>query len=198
MLNEPSPLRRRIYDRLVADRGPGRKKLWVLIAIPLGILACLEGLSLLGLYVWLARGLPSIEGARHYRPPIVTTIWSGDEQLIGEFYNERRVVVPYERIPKRLKQAVIASEDKDFFEHGGVSLTGLLRGIYSTYIRHRRIVGGSTLSQQTAKAIMASTEGDKSVRCVRDGRGCGARRASSSSPGGWRPTSTKSTSSGSI
>src|SRR5437764_8802042 len=84
MLNEPSPLRRRIYDRLVADRGPGRKKLWVLIAIPLGILAGLAGMALLGLYIWLARGLPSIEWARHYRPPIVTTIWSGDEQMIGE------------------------------------------------------------------------------------------------------------------
>src|SRR5438094_2759490 len=168
MLNEPSPLRRRIYDRLVADRGPGRKQLWVLIAIPLGILAGLAGMALLGLYIWLARGLPSIEWARHYRPPIVTTIWSGDEQMIGEFYNERRVVVPYDRIPKRLKQAVIASEDKDFFEHGGVSFTGLMRGIYQTYVRHARTVGGSTLSQQTAKAIMASVEGEESVR-IRSG-----------------------------
>src|SRR5438477_2936607 len=168
MLNEPSPLRRRIYDRLVADRGPGRKKLWVLIAIPLGILAGLAGMALLGLYIWLARGLPSIEWARHYRPPIVTTIWSGDEQMIGEFYDERRVVVPYDRIPKRLKQAVIASEDKDFFEHGGVSFTGLMRGIYQTYVRHARTVGGSTLSQQTAKAIMASVEGEETVR-VRSG-----------------------------
>src|SRR5438874_961661 len=168
MLNEPSPLRRRIYDRLVADRGPGRKKLWVLIAIPLGILAGLAGMALLGLYIWLARGLPSIEWARHYRPPIVTTIWSGDEQMIGEFYNERRMVVPYDRIPKRLKQAVIASEDKDFFEHGGVSFTGLMRGIYQTYVRHARTVGGSTLSQQTAKAIMASVEGEESVR-IRSG-----------------------------
>src|SRR5207302_226133 len=188
MLNEPSSLRR-IHDRLVADRGPGRKKLWVLIAIPLGILGGLAGLALLGLYIWLARGLPSIDWARHYRPPIVTTIWSGDEQMIGEFYNERRVVVPYDRIPKRLKQAVIASEDKDFFEHGGVSFTGLMRGIYQTYVRHNRTVGGSTLSQQTSRARRASAS-------VPAGPASGARRASSSSPGGWRTTSTRSTSSG--
>jgi len=69
MLNEPSPLRRRIYDRLVADRGPGRKKLWVLIAIPLGILAGLAGMALLGLYIWLARGcLPSTGPAITARP----------------------------------------------------------------------------------------------------------------------------------
>src|SRR3989441_4342865 len=168
MPNELPPLRSRIAARLVADRGPGKKKLWVLIAIPLGILAGLACLAVLGLYIWLARGLPSIDWARHYRPPIVTTIWSGDEQMIGEFYNERRLVVPYDRIPKRLKQAVIASEDKDFFEHGGVSFTGLMRGIYQTYVRHARTVGGSTLSQQTAKAIMASVEGEDSVR-IRSG-----------------------------
>jgi len=168
MLPNQSPFFRRVQERLVADRGPGRKKLWVLIAIPLGVLAGLACLALLGLYIWLARGLPSIDWARHYRPPIVTTIWSGDEQMIGEFYNERRMVVPYDRIPKRLKQAVIASEDKDFFEHGGVSFTGLMRGIYQTYVRHNRTVGGSTLSQQTAKAIMASVEGEESVR-IRSG-----------------------------
>src|SRR6266481_5228172 len=168
MLNEQPSLTRRIYARLVADRGPGKKKLWVLIAIPLSILGGLMALAGLGVYIWLARGLPSIEWARHYRPPIVTTFWSGGEQLVGEFYNERRVVVSYDRIPKRLKQAVIASEDKDFFEHGGVSFTGLVRGLYQTYVKHNRIVGGSTLSQQTAKAIMASVEGERSVR-VRSG-----------------------------
>ena len=168
MPNERPPLRSRIYARLVADRGPGKKKLWVLIAIPLAALAGLACLALLGVYIWLARGLPSIDWARHYRPPIVTTIWSGDENLVGEFYNERRVVVPYEKSPKRLKQAVIASEDARFFEHGGVSLTGLLRALFQTYVLHRRVVGGSTLSQQTAKAIMASVEGEKTVR-VRSG-----------------------------
>src|SRR5712691_267770 len=159
---------RRARNRLVADRGPGKKPLWVLLAIPAGVLAALFALAVLVAYVVFARGLPSTEWARHYTPPIVTTVWSGDEQLVGEFYNERRVVVSYDRIPKRLKQAVIASEDKDFFEHGGVSFTGLVRGLYQTYVKHNRIVGGSTLSQQTAKAIMASVEGERSVR-VRSG-----------------------------
>ncbi len=159
----PTPFFRRVFNRLVADRGPGRKPLWMLLAIPLGALGVIAAGAGAAVYLSFAKGLPSIEWARHYRPPIVTTIWSGDEQLIGEFYNERRVVVPYERIPKRLKQALVASEDQDFFEHGGVSFTGLLRGLYQTYIRHKRIVGGSTLSQQTAKAILASAEGVKAA-----------------------------------
>lgn len=161
--SRPQPLVQRVRNRLVADRGPGRKPLWVLLAIPLGALAAIAFGAGVAVYMAFAKGLPSIEWARHYRPPIVSTVWSGDEQLIGEFYNERRVVVPYEQIPKRLKQAVIASEDKDFFEHGGVSVTGLLRGLYQTYVRHNRIVGGSTLSQQTAKAILATAEGVKAA-----------------------------------
>src|SRR4051812_41793144 len=168
MLNQPPSLPRRTYERLVADRGPGKKKLWLLIAIPLAVLSGMLAIAAAGVYVWLARGLPSIEWARHYRPPLVSTVWSGDEQLMGEFYSERRLVVPYDRIPKRLKQAVIASEDKDFFEHGGVSFSGLMRGLYQTYVKKNRVSGGSTLSQQTAKAIMASTEGEESVR-IRSG-----------------------------
>jgi len=87
---------------------------------------------------------------------------------MGEFYDERRVVVPYERIPKKLVQAFIASEDASFFDHSGVSYSGLVRGLWRTYVQKTGIIGGSTISQQTAKAIMASVEGEKSVR-VRSG-----------------------------
>ena len=117
------PLWRRVWTRLMADRGPGKKRLWVLIGIPSGVLALLGTIALVIVYAAFAKGLPSIDWARHYRPPIVTNVISGDQQLIGEFYDERRVVVPYERIPKKLVQAFIASEDAAFFDHGGVSFT---------------------------------------------------------------------------
>jgi len=140
-----------------------RRRLWVYIAAPLAVLLIAGAIGGAVLYASFAKGLPSIEWARNYRPPIVSTVWSGDEQLVGEFYNERRFVVPYDSIPKKLKQALIASEDASFFEHNGISLPGIARGIWSTYIRHRRVVGGSTLSQQTAKAILASAEGVKAA-----------------------------------
>src|SRR2546426_11418041 len=120
---------RRVRNRLVADRGPGKKPLWVLLAIPAGALAVIFFAALVAAYIAFAKGLPSTDWARHYRPPIVSTVWSGDEQLIGEFYNERRVVVPYERIPKKMVQAFIASEDADYFDHSGVSYTGIARAL---------------------------------------------------------------------
>src|SRR5207302_10232223 len=130
--------------------------------------ACPGCIALFIFYAMLTKGLPSIDWARHYRPPIVTNVVSGDQQLMGEFYDERRVVVPYERVPKKLVQAFIASEDADFFDHGGVSFTGLVRALYQTYVKRHRIVGGSALWQQTAKASIASSEGVKAVR-VRSG-----------------------------
>src|SRR6267378_7771950 len=168
------PLWRRVWTRLMADRGPGKKRLWVFVAIPAGALAFIGLVALIAIYAAFAKGLPSIDWARQYRPPIVSNVVSGDQQLMGEFYDERRVVVPYDRIPKKLVQAFIASEDADFFDHGGVSFTGLMRALYQTYVRRHRVQGGSTLSQQTAKAILASAEGVKAAH-VRAGL-AGVRR----------------------
>jgi penicillin-binding protein 1A len=177
-LRPPPPPRpgllRRLRKRLVADRGPGKKPLWVPLSIAAASFALVCLLALGVLYALFAHGLPSMEWAQHYRPPIVTEVWSGDEQLIGEFSEERRKVVPYERIPKKLVQAFIASEDAGFFDHGGVSMAGVARAIAYTYVLHKRVVGGSTLSQQTAKAILASNEGTAAAH-VRKGWQ-GARR----------------------
>src|SRR4051812_48227731 len=56
---------------------------------------------------WLKFGsdLPAIPHVDLYHPPLVTEIWSQDAVLSGELYNERRKVVPYDHIPKRLVQA---------------------------------------------------------------------------------------------
>ncbi|MBS2021042.1 MAG: PBP1A family penicillin-binding protein [Deltaproteobacteria bacterium] len=153
----------KLLARLTADRGPGKKPLWVLLSIGVASVALVSVVALWILIATLSKGLPSIDWARRYRPPIVTEVWSGDEQLIGEYFDERRKVVPYDRIPKKLVQAFIASEDAGFFDHGGVSYTGLLRGFFRTYLKRDRTVGGSTISQQTAKAILVSTEGLKAA-----------------------------------
>ena len=61
------------------------------------------------LFVAYSRDLPEFTSVDQYRPKLTTKVLSVDGRLIGEFYNERRVVVPYERIPKRLIQAFLAT-----------------------------------------------------------------------------------------
>jgi penicillin-binding protein 1A len=154
----PAPAVRVVVDGLPPQRSLARRALrWALfLALALvnaGLLGAVGG------YLYFARGLPELPTIDEYRPPIVTEMISSDGQLAGEFFEERRKVVPYERIPKRLVQAFIASEDQNFFEHGGVDWLGTLRAAVNTYVLRRKIQGGSTITQQTAKALLISAEG---------------------------------------
>ncbi len=155
---EPAPPSRVVLDGLPPRRPIGRRLArWLLfLGIGLANAAVLAGIA--G-YAYFARGLPSVPSIADYRPPIITEMVSADGQIAGEFFTERRVVVPYERIPRKLVQAFIASEDKNFFEHRGVDWLGTLRAAVNTYLLHRRMQGGSTLTQQTAKSLLISSEG---------------------------------------
>jgi penicillin-binding protein 1A len=118
-----------------------------------------------GLTAKFSDGLPDIPRVDAYRPPILSEVYTSDGVLAGEFYNERRKVVPYERIPKRLVQAFIAAEDADFFDHFGVDVLGTARAAAKTaskkLLGRGKVQGGSTLTQQTAKAVLISAEGYK-------------------------------------
>jgi penicillin-binding protein 1A len=157
---EPPP---RPPEHVVLDGLPPRKPVWRRLArwalfLAVGVLNA----ALLGsvaAYAWFSRGLPSIPSLADYRPPIITEMVSADGQIAGEFFEERRKVVPYERIPRRLLQAFVASEDKNFFEHGGVDWLGTIRAALNTYVLRRKVQGGSTITQQTAKALLISSEG---------------------------------------
>jgi penicillin-binding protein 1A len=113
-------------------------------------------------YYIYSRGLPEIPRVDEYRPAVLSEVLTDDEVLAGEFYSERRKVVPYERIPKRLVQAFIASEDSSFFDHGGVDVLGTARAAFNTLRKKLglggSVQGGSTLTQQTAKAILVTAE----------------------------------------
>jgi len=139
-------------------------KLWKRLLKGLGFslvaAVSLGGVAVLGAWLKFGSDLPAIPQVDMYHPPVLTEIWSQDAVLSGELYNERRKVVPYERIPKRLVQAFIAAEDASFFDHGGVDLLGTVRAVTKTIIKKvtgkGSVQGGSTLTQQTAKAILVS------------------------------------------
>jgi penicillin-binding protein 1A len=115
------------------------------------------------LYYQFSQGLPEIPKVSAYAPPVLTEVFTDDQVLAGEFYDQRRKVVPYERIPKRLVQAFIASEDAAFFDHFGLDPLGTARAAFKTILHKTSgsggIQGGSTLTQQTAKALLIASEG---------------------------------------
>jgi penicillin-binding protein 1A len=147
-----------VLDGLPPKRPLGRQLLRLGLFLAIGLVNAALVAGVVG-YLYFSRNLPELPTLESYRPPVITEMVSADGQIAGEFFAERRKVVPYDRIPKRLVQAFVASEDQRFFEHSGVDVFGTLRAALNTYVLRRRVQGGSTLTQQTAKAILISAEG---------------------------------------
>ncbi len=126
----------------------------------LGAIA-LAGLVVAVYAAWLFHDLPDASELADYRPPTATRVYAGDGTLIGEFSDERRIYVPYEQIPEPVIHAFMAAEDKNFFQHGGIDVSGLGRAMFKNVfnvLTGRRLEGGSTITQQVAKNVLLTNE----------------------------------------
>jgi penicillin-binding protein 1A len=130
---------------------------WLLTLSLLG--AALGAAGIGGLFLWYGResALP-LRNLADYHPKQLTRVYSADNQLIGEIALERRTVVPYERIPKVLVNAVVAAEDAEFFHHQGLNYMGMLRAFIANLRHGGYKQGGSTITQQVVKTFLLSPE----------------------------------------
>ncbi len=109
----------------------------------------------------LPRSLPSVIALETFQPLQGTQVFDQDDELITEFHVERRIFVPLASIPRTLRDAVIATEDKRFYSHFGVDPIGIVRALYQNYRRGRIAEGGSTITQQLTKVLFLTP--DKSI-----------------------------------
>jgi len=109
-------------------------------------------------YLYIAGDLPRVNTLADYRPPIITRVLSDEGEVIAEFAKERRIVVPYKRIPQKLVQAFVAAEDSNFFEHSGIDFISILRAAYKNIKAGGIVQGGSTITQQVAKSLLLTPE----------------------------------------
>lgn len=110
-------------------------------------------------YAHFANDVPNFDSLADYRPKIVSRVYAQEGQLIGEFFRERRIVLPYDEIPPKVVQAFLASEDARFFEHEGIDYWGIVRAAFANLKAGRVVQGGSTVTQQVAKSLLISREG---------------------------------------
>jgi penicillin-binding protein 1A len=104
-------------------------------------------------YLW-SSNLPYIGSLKNYNPPIITKVFADDGQIIGKFSDEKRVLVPLDKIPTHTINAFIAVEDARFFQHKGIDFLGIVRALFKN-IKARRIEqGGSTITQQITKSLL--------------------------------------------
>ena len=109
----------------------------------------------------LARDLPDAESLLDYETPLPTVVRGGDGEIVHSYARERRVQLQYNDFPEPLIEAFLSAEDKTFFSHGGVDLTGTANAVfdYATKLGSgERAVGGSTITQQVAKNLLLGDE----------------------------------------
>jgi penicillin-binding protein 1A len=94
--------------------------------------------------------LPSLETLTNYRPKQPLRVYSADNHLIGEFGEERRAFIKIDNVPKNLKDAVLAIEDRRFYQHGGIDAKGVMRAIKNN-LTGKAHEGASTITMQVAK-----------------------------------------------
>jgi penicillin-binding protein 1A len=114
--------------------------------------------SALGIFLALTDDLPRIQELKNFRPSSVTKLFSVEGDLVGEFFVEKRVPVALDEIPVHLRQAVIATEDRRFYEHAGLDWRGIARAIVKDIQAGGFKEGGSTITQQLAKVLFLTPE----------------------------------------
>ncbi len=112
----------------------------------------------LGVYLYLAPQLPTLEDLRDVRLQVPLRVYSRDGGLIAEFGEMKRTPLRYAEVPPQVIQAVLAAEDDRFFEHPGVDYQGLARAAVHLLRTGEKAQGGSTITMQVARNFFLSSE----------------------------------------
>ncbi len=107
----------------------------------------------IGVNYGLLGEMPDLEAIQNPNSAVSTTIYSADYEVLGSYFTENRIEVSYSELSPYLVKALIATEDKRFYEHSGIDLIGLFRAIAFAFVPGLEGGGGSTLTQQLAKNL---------------------------------------------
>jgi len=102
--------------------------------------------------------LPQISELDDFSPSTISRVYGRGDALVGEFATERRLVVSWDEIPEVLRQAIVAAEDGDFFEHSGVSPSRIFVTAVRRGLGLQSSGGASTLTQQLARQLFLTNE----------------------------------------
>src|SRR6218665_1283981 len=105
--------------------------------------------------------LPDFTVLADYEPPVMSKAYASTGETIAVYAKVKRIFVPIEEVPDRVKAAFLSAEDKSFYEHAGLDFTGLARAAFVDVINlghGRRPVGASTITQQVAKNLLLTSD----------------------------------------
>ena len=115
--------------------------------------------GVLGVLVWalISARLPSLDVLTDYQPKLPLRVVAEDGSLLSEFGEERRSVVKLAEVPQQVRQAILAAEDSNFYDHSGVDWLAALRTAYTNAVGGQR-AGASTITMQVARNFFLTRE----------------------------------------
>ncbi|MCL2644585.1 MAG: transglycosylase domain-containing protein, partial [Betaproteobacteria bacterium] len=132
---------------------------WFLYPLAALLTLATIGLATLAVICLLAwPNLPSLEALTDYRPRVPMRVFTADGHLITEFGEERRTVVRIHEVPTFLRQALLAAEDQNFYEHVGIDPISFTRALINNLRSGKRGQGGSTITMQVARNFFLTRE----------------------------------------
>ncbi len=132
---------------------------WVKIGIGILFTLFILGLSAIGgVFYYFSQDLPSLDSAGTYAPSQATRIYSDENKVVGQYFIEKRVFVPFNQIPKHMIQAILAVEDARFYDHKGFDPIRIIRAFLKNLESGQIRQGASTITQQVTRALFLTPE----------------------------------------
>ncbi len=152
-----------VSSRAAARKRPRRRGLrgvwtFVRVVFVLAFFAVLLAVGVVaGIVTSYSKDLPAINRMADYQPSRSTRVFARDGTLLANLYRQNRTWVPIDKIPVFVRNAFIATEDRNFYAHHGVDLGGIARAAYADW-RHEQFQGASTITQQLARKLFLTDE----------------------------------------
>ncbi len=118
-------------------------------------------------YLVIKPSLPQINLVDEDVLQIPLKVFTSDGVLIGEFGDQKRRTIEYKEIPQNLKNAFLAAEDDQFFEHYGIRIPSLIRAFYQMIQSGEIVSGGGTITMQVVRGYLLSRE-QKIIRKIKE------------------------------
>ena len=146
-----------LYENLPEVEIGGRKLVGRVLFGLLVLISVLVGTTA-GLLLVYTTDLPQVNALEAYRPSSITEIYDDHGRVIGSFALQRRVVAAYDDFPPFLRDALVSTEDKDFYSHTGINFFRIAGAAYRDIESAGKVQGASTLTMQLARNLFLSPD----------------------------------------